>query len=283
MFRKLATRIDPELYEQDQQITFDRFGIRKAVGGKFGEFADNTNPMAIYRPSGGHHIDPEKAMANNRGFVYAAVNAIGREVMNIDWRLFAVNGKDHVEKTDHELLDLLDSVNPDMTGPELKYMLSAHLDLTGNAYWYLDGVRDELDKPTAIYPLDPSKVRVVLDTATFPYQIEGYALKLENQTIRFKPYQILHFRLPDPSNAFEGVGVVQSAAEYIDNDNYAQEFNRKFFKNGARPAGFLETDFVADTQLESLKIGFANMHEGIDNMNGIAVLPRGREVERRGS
>jgi len=123
--------------------------------------------MAIDRPDGGHHINPEKAMENNRGFVYASTNAIGREINDIDCRLFAVNGKNHVEKTDHELLDLLDSVNPDMTGPELKYILSAHLDLTGNAYWYLDGVKDEPGKPTAIYALDPSKVRVLLDTSTF--------------------------------------------------------------------------------------------------------------------
>jgi hypothetical protein len=29
---------------------------------------------------------------------------------------------------------------------------------------------------------------------------------------------------------------VEAGAEYIDNDNYAMEFNRKLFVNGARPA-----------------------------------------------
>ena len=274
-FRKLVTRIDPELYEQGQNITFDRYGIRKGVGGKFGDFDTNANSMAIYRPGAGSTIDPEKAMANNTGFVYAGTNAIAREIMNIDWRLFQVIGKDHKELSDHELLDLLDGVNPDMTGPELKYMLSTHLDLVGNSYWYLEGVKNDTDKPTAIYPLDPSKVKVQVDTSTFPFQVKGYAMKMETTTKVFKPYEIVHFRLPNPSDPFSGIGVVQAAADYIDNDNYMQEFNRKFFKNGARPAGFLETDFVADTQLESLKIGFAAMHEGIDNMNGIAVLPKG--------
>ena len=67
----------------------------------------------------------------------------------------------------------------------------------------------------------------------------------------------------------------QAAAEYIDNDNYAQEFNRNFFKNGARPAGFLETEMVNETQIETLKISFADLHQGIDNMNRIGVLPKG--------
>jgi hypothetical protein len=200
--RKLISRIDPELYEQGQNFTFDIYGIRKAVGGKFGEFGNDSNPMAIYRPGNGTGIDSAKAMANNRGFVYASVNAIGREIMNIDWRLFEVSGDDHKEQTEHELLDLLDGVNPDMTGPELKYMLSAHLDLTGNAYWYLDGVKNETDKPKAIYPLNPSQIRVIVNTESFPFSIRGYQMKLENKTINFQPYQILHFRLPNANNPF---------------------------------------------------------------------------------
>jgi hypothetical protein len=32
------------------------------------------------------HIDPEKAMGNDKRYVYAAVNAIGREVQHIDFR-----------------------------------------------------------------------------------------------------------------------------------------------------------------------------------------------------
>src|ERR1700722_16407238 len=275
-----SSRIEPEPYSQERQFSFTRFGLTKAAGGKFSEI--DTNQFAIYRPSAGH-IDPARALANNRGYVYASVNAIAREVMNIDWRLFEVTGKDHEEQTEHDALDLLDSVNDTMTGPELKYLLSAHLDLTGNAYWYLEGVSNDLDKPKAIYPMDPSKVRPVLDTRTWPFQLVGYKMKLENKEIVFKPYEIVHFRLPDPSNMYEGVGPVQAIAEFIDNDNYAMEFNRKFFINGARPSGFLESDMVSETQIETLKLGFANMHEGIDNMNRIAVLPKGVKWTSAGS
>lgn len=268
-----SSRIEPEIYKQDRQINFTRFGVTKSVGGQFGDI--ETDQFAIYRPSAGKHIDPAKALANNRGYVYAAVNAIAREVMNIDWRLFEVDGEDHKELQEHAALDLLDSVNGSMTGAELKYLLSAHLDLTGNAYWYLEGVKSDLDKPSAIYVMDPAKMRPVLDMTTWPYQLKGYAMRLENKTLNFKPYEVIHFRLPDPQNIYEGVGPVQAGAEYIDNDNYAMEFNRKFFINGARPSGFLESEMVAETQIEVLKIGFENNHTGIDNMNRIAVLPKG--------
>jgi HK97 family phage portal protein len=274
-FRKLISRIDPEIFHQERDFTFDQYGIRKAVGGKFGEFGSESSQFVIDRPSAGSHIDAAKAMENNTGFVYAATKAIAREVMNIEFRLFQVKGQNHDELEEHELLELLDGVNDFMTGPELKYLLSHHLDLAGNGYWYLEGVKNELDKPKAIYCMDPSRVRIILDKTTWPYKVVGYRMKLENREMTFEPYEILHFRDPNPLNPYEGVGPVQSIAPWIDLDNYAMEFNRKFFINGARPSGFLESEAVAETQIEALKIGFADMHGGIDNMNRIAVLPKG--------
>ena len=290
-FNKLFRgRIEPEVYEQDQKITFDRFGIRNAVKTKsghsvFGEFNDSGNQFVINAPGGGSSINASRALANNKGFVYASVNAKAREVMNIDWRLFEVDGEDHVEKTEHELLDLLDSVNDNMTGLELKYLISACLDLTGNAYLYLEGVKNDNDKPKALHLLPPDKVTPLIDRRSFPFQLVGYKMRLENSTtdMNFKPYEIVHLRLPNASNFFEGLSPVAAGAEYIDNDNYAMEFNRKFFINGARPAGFLKSELVSETQVEVLKLSFANLHEGVDNMNRIAVLPKGVEWQSAGS
>lgn len=278
-FNPFATRIEPEVYAQSQGgPKMSLYGFIKGVGGKFGEI-DSGNQFVIERPGAGH-IDPEKAMANNKGYVYAAVNAIAREVQNTDFRLFEEDGKERKEHAEHAALALLDSVNSDMIGSELKYLTSAHLNLVGNCYWLLtdkqgNPVKEELTKPDAIYLLDPAKTTVLIDKTVFPFHVKGYRLRLETKTIVFDPACIVHFRLPDPGNLFEGKGIVQSGAEYIDNDNYATEFNRKFFLNGARPSGFLETEFVAETQLEALKIGFANLHVGIENMNGIPVLPKG--------
>jgi phage portal protein BeeE len=169
MFRNIAARIDPETYSRASGgLTFDRFGIAKGVGGKFAEINGGGNQFVIERPSGGQ-VDAARALLNFRGFPYAAINAIAREVMNIEFRLFSTKGDDPTQITTHAALDLLDSVNDAMTGPELKYILSAHLSLAGNAYWYLDGVKDDLGKPTAIYPIDPSKMRILIDKTTWPY------------------------------------------------------------------------------------------------------------------
>lgn len=56
-------------------------------------------------------------------------------------------------------MTLLEGVNETMTGIELKYVTMAHLELTGNCYWLLDGVKNDTDQPRAIYLLNPGRVR----------------------------------------------------------------------------------------------------------------------------
>lgn len=278
--RGIAATFYPELHEQSQGgPAMTRYGITRIVKTKsgasqFGEI-NGGNSMVMERPSGANQIDAARAIESNRGFVYAAVNAKAREVMAIDWRLFKVNGDDHEEQKDHDVLDILDAPNDSMNGLKLKYLLSTCLDLAGNAYLYLQGVKNELDTPKAIYLMPADKVVPVVDRRSFPFQLLGYKMRIETREYAFKPYEIIHFDLPNVSDYFSGYSPVMAGAEFIDNDHYAMEFNRKFFVNGARPAGFLETEFVAETQLESMKLGFESVHMGIDNMNRIGVLPKG--------
>ena len=97
--RGIAATFYPELHEQSQggpQMT--RYGVTRIVKTKsgasqFGEIGGGSN-MVIERPSGTNPIDAARAIENNKGFVYAAVNAKAREVMVIDWRLFSAEGDD---------------------------------------------------------------------------------------------------------------------------------------------------------------------------------------------
>jgi phage portal protein BeeE len=194
--RGIAARLDPETYSQTQGMEMTQYGIIKRVKNKagvsqFGEINGTGNQFIIERPGAGVPVDPSRALDNNKGFVYAAVNAKAREVMTIDWRLFAVNGEETNEKTDHPLLDLLDSPNDNMNGLELKYLTSACLDLTGNAYWWLEGVSNDTDKPKAIHLVPADRIRPVIDRRGWPYQLIGYKMKLENSERVFRPFEIV--------------------------------------------------------------------------------------------
>jgi len=175
--RGIAATFYPELHEQEQGgPAMTRYGVTRTVKTKsgatqFGEIDDSANQFVIERPSGTNPIDAARAIENNKGFVYASVNAKAREVMAIDWRLFEVDGDDHEEKKDHAMLDLLDAPNEHMNGLEFKYLLSTCLDLTGNAIVWMEGVKNDLDEPKALHLMRPDKATTVIERRSWPFKV----------------------------------------------------------------------------------------------------------------
>jgi HK97 family phage portal protein len=266
-------------------VVRDRRGTVKAeipdISEKSGTLG--SDPLAIYRPSGAKQVDAAKAMGNFTNWSYAAVNAIASEVSNIQFRLYQVSGDDQEEADpDHPLLVLLDGVNEHMTGPELKYVTMAHLELTGNFYWLLDGVKSDTDLPRAIYPLNPGSVRVKLDKSSFPYKIGHYEFTIDGNIYRFEPYQILHGKYPDPNDPFVGIGVPQTIPVWIDSDNYALEYNRKYFQNGAQIGLYVQTDTNVEGNIERIKRGMRDNYGGVENAHKIPVMPKGTKLEHTG-
>jgi HK97 family phage portal protein len=241
------------------------------------------DPLAIYKPTGAKSVSAAKAMGSFTGWTFAAVNAIASEVSNIQWRLYQIkNGDNHEEQDDHDLLTLLEGVNAYMTGIELKYITVAHLELTGNCYWLLDGCKSDTDKPTAIHLLNPGRVQVKLNKTVFPYVIDHYDFTIEGKVYSFQPYQIVHFKYPDPNDPYVGIGIPQTIPTWIDSDNYAMEYNRKFFINGAAIGMFISTDTNVEGSIDRIRQGFNDRYTGNENAHKVPVLPKGVKLEHSG-
>ncbi len=253
----------------------DKIGLERKAASFTSTGMTVADPFLLWRNL--KKVDPQKAFEVFSGYTAACIRAIAEDVAAIPLELYTINkDSDYERQYDHELLDTLDAVNPQQTGLELKYNTAAHLEAVGNAYWFLEGVKNEKDRPQAIYLLDPSRTRVIAKRDDFPYEILGYELRLNTTTKYYKPYEILHIKYPDPADPVEGIGTVQTAAQWIDADNYAQEFNRRFFLNGARIGGFLESESAyTPEQLEYLKKSFENIFKGVENAYRVAALPKG--------
>ncbi len=221
-------------------------------------------------------LSNEATMKLYFGWVYACIRAIAEEIAGADLNLYTIAKDGKSTLTDnHELVDLIGSANDYQTGYELRYLTAAHLELVGNAFWYLENVKNENSKPTAIHILNPKNIKV-LRSKTFPMVITGYEYKAGDETLNFKTYEILHFKSPDPNDALEGVGTTQNILQWIEADNFATEFNRRFFINGARIAGFLETENnYTRENLELLKKQFDEIYSGVANAYKVAALPKG--------
>lgn len=241
----------------------------------------SADPFTIFRSS--RKIDAGRSLEAYTGWVYASIRAIGLDVGMMKHTLFEIGSERDKEIFESDLLDILGSPNTYMTGFELKYSTIAHLEAVGNAYWFLEGVNGPSDKPIAIHLMHPAKVKVVVNRNVFPSKVEGFVYRLASNVYTFNPDQVIHLKYPDPNDPYEGIGTVQSGAQWIDADNYAQEFNRGFFKNGARIGGFLESESAyTPEQLEYLKQSFAAAHQGAGNAYKIMALPKGTKYTDAG-
>lgn len=230
------------------------------------------DPFAIFR--GNQTYDAGQALDEYKGWVYACSRAIAEELAKTQFKLMEIGSDDGEEEVrQHELLDLLAKPSPFMTGWELLHMLAAHLEACGNAYWYLSGVKDENGIPDMIVPLVPRYIKML--KAPLPTFCTGYEYKIDGKTTTYKPYEILHFRYPNPNDPYEGMGTVQAIMSWIESEDFQTTYNLKFFQNGARIGGFLQsTSARTPEQLEYIKKSFEQVYGGIENAHKVAALPK---------
>lgn len=254
---------------------------RKATTLSLASGISDADPFLVWSKSRKTSVD--KAMELYNGWVYGCVRAIAEEIAKQKFRLFQVT-KDgtHEEIFDHELLDLLDGVNPFQTGYDLKYITSSHLELAGNSYWLLDGVKSDTDKPTALFVLSPKHTAPI--PAKLPEFIKGYKYSVNGETQVFQQHEILHFKYPDPNDPYQGIGTVQAIIDWIQTDNFANDVNLNYFKNGARLGGLLSSDTaITDAQMKVLRASFENLYKGAGNAYRVAVLPKGVKYDEASS
>lgn len=218
-----------------------------------------------------------------RNWVFACVTARAEEVGNIKLKLF----KDGEEIFEHEVLDLINKVNPTMTKHQLFEATQGFKDLDGNAYWYLarDGANGD-GKIQEIYLLKPDKVKIIIDK-TNPLKVAGYLFtQPDGQVIPFAPENILHHKNFDPRAPYpfphKGMGIVEASAFAIDTDNSARDWNLNFFKNSARPDGLLITDgegAMDPEEFKRLKEEWQEEHGGAGNSHKLSILSGGLKYQ----
>ncbi|MFA6429748.1 MAG: phage portal protein [Patescibacteria group bacterium] len=219
--------------------------------------------------------------ADIEGWQYKASKLLGEEIGAMALRLYRVarDGSWDEVTGESDILSLLESPNADMTRSELFEATSMHLDFYGNAYWFLEGVKDERGKPKAIYLLNPKHVRVE-KTGSFPQKVKQYTYSLGGKEYKFEPFQILQFRETNPSDSLIGMGPIQAVADTVELDQEARTWNKSFFKNSARPDLVLKSNFRTREQMEPMRAQFEDKYRGSKNAHRVAVLPEGVVPEK---
>ncbi|BFT94963.1 MAG: hypothetical protein MNSN_01630 [Minisyncoccus archaeiphilus] len=220
-----------------------------------------------------------EVMDRYKGWSYACIRAIAEDLASIKLHLYKVktNG-DWEEIKKHELLDLLKFPNDEQTGFDFWFMIFSHLELCGDSFVLLDGVKDEKGTPDALRILIPS--HVTSKKEGLPKRIVSYSYREGVDSATYQKCQVLHLRYPNPESTTDGKGTVEAAIEWIDQDNYATRTNKNFFLNGARLGGFLTNQEETDPEiLQRMKYDFEDAVAGVDNHYKVVSLPAGTDFK----
>jgi HK97 family phage portal protein len=233
----------------------------------------SENDAIVWQSFNGDSVNRTSAanlLDANKNWVFACTHKISRSAAGVNLRLMK-SGKNGVEEEifDHEALNILYRPNEYMDGKFLKYLTFAYYELTGNAYWLkkVDGTK------ISFIPLNPRNVTPVISKDGF--SIVKYKYLAGSINTEYQPENILHWRMPNPNSFLIGKGVVEGVGEWIDVDSYATEFNLKFFVNGAKLGGMIESEATSKEALELIKLGIDTAHRGVSNAHKMGVLPKG--------
>lgn len=208
-----------------------------------------------------------------QGWVYSAVSVIARRYTSVPFSLKARRGGVWEPVEDHIFFDLWRRPNPNMTGRELKQIISLHLDLTGTFYGLV--IENSLGRPAEVWPLAPQNfVQMNLDGrgAIETFEFTDFS----GQRRVFSRDEILYIRYPHPVHFLHGASPIQAQAHVYDIDLAVRVYQRAFFQNSARPDIVLETEQrLSEDDARRLLSRWEEKHQGAGRAFRPAILDSG--------
>lgn len=183
-----------------------------------------------------------------------------------------------------ELLQPLDPLSMLLTRPNanqswrtLQQLSTVYLNLSGNAYIYLDRPKSSSELPIALYTLRPDRVKIVPQKGG----IKGYLYVPESQSIYdgipILPINMIHVKFPNPDDPLEGLGYglppIAPLARNADVDNMVTKFLHQFFKRGAMGMSALEFNVpLTDATISRLRNEWTEIYGGFNEWGKPIVL-----------
>jgi len=205
-----------------------------------------------------------------RGWVFTAISAIADRVASIELRLYRQTKKGIEQVINHPILDVLYKVNSFTTKFDHFWITQAYLELTGESPWYVERVGKRI---VGLYFLKPDKLSIKLGKEG--QIVEGYDYLVGlNKKIPLASDEVIFLRQPDPAKPLRGLGTLEAVARTVDLDNYAEEWNKNFFFNAARPASILNIKIpnLTEQQRAELKKSIQENYQGLNKAHRMMVL-----------
>ena len=124
-----------------------------------------------------------------KSWVYACVARRSMGLAQIEFKLYRLKDNDEVEElVDHELLELLYRVNPEMTKYNFIQLSVIYRDLLGASPWILSKTNEDDKYPSNIFIARPEFFKVKKDNQG---NLEGYVYEIGTYKKEFKKEEVL--------------------------------------------------------------------------------------------
>jgi len=215
---------------------------------------------------------------SSTSWLFAVVDRVAASTAAIDWKLKrAMPDGEHRDVPKHPLIDLWRSVNPFTTRHEFIETSIQHFELTGEIWWLI--VRNRGGRPVELWNIRPDRIRPVPHPTEF---VAGYVYTIGQTQIPLERKDVIFIRRPSPVDPYRGIGTVQAMAMDLGAEQMASQWTRNFFSNGAMPGGILQFDEgMSDQDFERLVTRWGQQHQGVANAHRVAILERGKWVDRK--
>lgn len=219
-------------------------------------------------------ITKSDALDFYKSWVYACVARRSMGLAQIEFKLYRLKKNGEVEEIiEHELLELLYRVNPEMTKYNFIQLSVIYRDLLGASPWILSKTNKSDKLPSNIYIARPEFFKVKKDDDG---NIVGYTYEIGSYKKEFEKEEVLFLKNYNPKNPDKGIGVIEAVRMTAENDDYILQSNSNLLKNNARPSGFLEMEGNADGKMiKRLKKEFKQKYQGYENSYNVQLLEGG--------
>ena len=227
---------------------------------------------------GGMNKTQNLAAMGGTAWLFSVIDRIATSTASIDWHLYQVAPDgNRTELFNHPAKDLWNSVNPYYTNDDFIETFMQHFELCGEAWWVL--LRNSFGVPVEIWPVRPDRMRPIPSRDEY---IAGYIYQIGSERIPLERDDVIFIRRPSPTDPYRGMGVVQSILIDIESERMATQWNRNFFANSAEPGGIIELDEELDDEsFERFASRWKQQHTGVANAHRVAIIERGKWVDRK--
>lgn len=233
----------------------------------------NAGTVTLERLDGwtaGATIDTGQAGAMKLSAVNRCVECISDSMAKLP--IYVMDGKTR-EHLDHPLLALMEQrPNEAMTPSVYKKLMEANRLLHGNGYAAI--LRSASNaRPVELLPLPPECVTPWLDERGRLWYL--YMDPRTGSRRRLSQWDMLHYKAYT-RDGINGISVLSRAAEVVSAARALQQYEGKFYTQGAKPSGVLSVDSRLDSDAkDKVREEWRKVHSGVDNAFKIAVLDLG--------